>query len=89
MPFITEADKQPVSDGLKCLTAPAHTPRKMESEADAIGLTLAARACYNPGAAVSVYQILGGEEAKQGGDHMPSMLRTHPMSSARIEAVSL
>ena len=61
--------------------------RRMESEADEIGLTLAARACYKPGAAVSVYQILGSEEAKHGGDHMPAMLRTHPMSSDRIKSV--
>ena len=61
--------------------------RKMESEADEIGLSLAARACFKPGAAVSVYQILDREEARQGGAHMPAMLRTHPMSSSRIEAV--
>ena len=86
--------------------------RKMESEADEIGLSLAAKACFKPGTAVEVrpalvscpcscwqpwlifavvcpqvYKILDREEARQGGDHMPAMLRTHPLSSARIEAV--
>ena len=59
----------------------------METEADAIGLTLAAKACFKPGAAVGVYRLLGDVEAQQGAANIPSMLRTHPMSSARIEAV--
>lgn len=38
---------------------------------------------------LQVYKILDREETRQGGDHMPAMLRTHPQSRARIEAVSL
>ena len=60
--------------------------RALETEADEIGLTLAAKACFRPGAAVGVYKLLGEVEAQQGGN-VPSMLRTHPMSSVRIEQV--
>ena len=64
--------------------------RKAETEADVIGMRLAARACYDPGAAVSVFTKLGEAEReleKATGMHTPAMLRTHPLSDARVMRV--
>ena len=60
--------------------------RKLETEADIIGLSLAARACYDPGAFVPVMTKLGEHEAK-AGIRTPEFLRTHPMSDTRIKQV--
>ena len=64
--------------------AAAGQPYQLPARVHALAVALTPRAA---GAAVSVYQVLGSEEAKHGGDHMPAMLRTHPMSSNRIKAV--
>lgn len=61
--------------------------RKAETEADVIGVQLAARACYDPSAAADVFAKLGAEEAKAGGAAIPKFLRTHPVSSDRIVAI--
>lgn len=60
--------------------------RRDEAEADAIGLRLAARACYDPAAAASVFAMLGHLEARQGGGG-PKLLRTHPVTDDRIRAI--
>ena len=56
--------------------------RSDESEADLVGLELAARAGYDPSAAVSLWQKMGNATgSKQGG---LAFLSTHPSGPARI-----
>jgi len=57
--------------------------RSNENEADLIGLELAARAGYNPNAAISLWQKM----AAAGGSTPPEFLSTHPSSSSRTEAL--
>lgn len=57
--------------------------RNNENEADLIGLELAARAGYNPNAAISLWKKM----AAAGGSAPPEFLSTHPSSSSRTEAL--
>ena len=59
--------------------------RQNESEADAIGLELAARAGYNPHAAISVWQKMN--KATQGKGAL-EFLSTHPSGETRIEQLT-
>ena len=59
--------------------------RQNESEADAIGLELAARAGYNPKAAISVWQKMNQITQGKGS---PEFLSTHPSGDTRIEQLS-
>lgn len=59
--------------------------RENESEADAIGLELAARAGYNPVGAISVWQkMLKATKDKS----TPEFLSTHPSGETRIEQLT-
>ena len=57
---------------------PVH--RKQESEADEIGVMLAARACFQPKAAAIVFTKLGEKEQQMA--RVPQWLLTHPLSQA-------
>lgn len=59
--------------------------RQNEYEADAIGLELAARAGYNPQAAISVWQKMN--KATQGKGTL-EFLSTHPSGTTRIEQLT-
>lgn len=57
--------------------------RKMESEADYIGLMMMAEACYDPTAAVGYWQRMNQIQG-QGGIEVPEMLSTHPSVRSRL-----
>lgn len=57
--------------------------RSMESEADRIGIELAARAGYDPHAAVSLWQKM----AQVSGRNPPQFLSTHPSPASREETL--
>lgn len=58
--------------------------RDDESEADALGLLLAARAGYDPRAGVSLWQKMGAANA---GKAPPAWLSTHPAGPERIKEI--
>ena len=58
--------------------------RTGESEADRYGVELAARAGYDPRAAVRLWEKM----AKAGNNGMPEFLSTHPSPDNRIEALN-
>ena len=65
---------------LQTLLPLAHS-RSMESEADQIGLTLMAKAAYDPGVAVAVWKAMSDES----GERSVELLSTHPAYETRLE----
>jgi predicted Zn-dependent protease len=62
--------------------------RKEESEADYIGLLMMAEACFDPKAAIGLWQRMEAMESKQGsGGAPPAFLSTHPSSHDRGEKI--
>ena len=63
--------------------------RKMETEADHIGLLIMSKACLDPTQAVSFWKRMGAG-AKQGGaiaQSAQSILSTHPLDSKRVQHI--
>lgn len=58
--------------------------RKQETQADEMGLMLAAAACFNPQEAVPLWQRMG---EMSGGGGQPEFASTHPNPGTRIEAL--
>jgi len=58
--------------------------RSAETEADRIGIELAAKAGYDPRAAATLWRKMG----EVGGSQMPQFLSTHPSPSNREETLS-
>jgi len=60
--------------------------REAENEADSVGIELAARAGYNPNAAVTLWKKM---LAASGGKSGPGWLSTHPATEDRIQAMQV
>uniref|UniRef100_A0A0B7K959 Cytochrome b5 heme-binding domain-containing protein n=1 Tax=Bionectria ochroleuca TaxID=29856 RepID=A0A0B7K959_BIOOC len=58
--------------------------RKMESEADYIGLMMMAEAGFDPRAAIGYWERMQSL-ARRGGQEVPELLSTHPSNENRIE----
>lgn len=56
--------------------------RKHETEADHVGLMLAAAACYDPRESVPLWQRMSAED---GGQSQPEFASTHPNPGTRIQ----
>lgn len=54
--------------------------RSHESEADYIGLTYLAKACFNPAEAPDLWRRMGAQ-----GTQQPELLSTHPASATRVQ----
>ena len=63
--------------------------RRAESEADAIGILLMARACFDPAAAPGVFERLGKlhSHGARGGGAPPEWLSTHPADGKRVASL--
>ena len=59
--------------------------RLEENEADAVGLEMAARAGYNPSAAIGLWKKMAAESGDQSP---PEFLSTHPSHDTRIEEIN-
>ncbi|WP_173912934.1 M48 family metallopeptidase [Acinetobacter sp. Marseille-Q1618] len=62
--------------------------RKQESEADLLGLQIAAKAGYNPNAAITLWKKFG-ELNKGSNNKLSELLSTHPIPDERMKALEL
>ena len=60
--------------------------RKQELESDQIGMIFMAKAGYDPAEAVGLWKRMAAYQQKSGGQQ-PEFLRTHPLSTTRIQAL--
>jgi predicted Zn-dependent protease len=61
--------------------------RDDEYQADAIGVSYARQARYNPGALIAFFDSIEELSAMSGGGGLPNFLSTHPLTPKRVEAV--
>jgi predicted Zn-dependent protease len=61
--------------------------RSQETDADLVGLELAARAGHDPRAAVSVWKKMSALSQKSGKGQPPQFLSTHPANETRIRQI--
>ena len=61
--------------------------RRHETDADLVGMELAARAGYDPRAAANVWRKMAQLGAQSGGNHPPQFLSTHPAHATRIREI--
>jgi predicted Zn-dependent protease len=52
-------------------------------------MQLAAQACFDPSAAIKVFQKLGDYEKRTSVGSTPGFLRTHPLSDDRVKRVGV
>lgn len=74
-----------LADQLATIGLQLPNSREAESEADSVGIELAAKAGYQPMAAVSLWQKM----IQVGGSGGPDWLSTHPNPQSRIEAMKM
>lgn len=63
--------------------------RAAENEADAIGVHLLAKACYDPDANITMLQKLEKAQQQQGVETPPELLSTHPLTQVTTSLVLL
>lgn len=78
-----DSQQQALMQGAAAVIVTLPHSRAHEKEADIIGLELAARAGYNPNAAITLWQKM----QSAGGGSGPGFLSTHPSGKDRIAAL--
>jgi predicted Zn-dependent protease len=91
-PFVTDALGS-LFNMMNDVVAERAYSRKLESEADTLGLLLMAQAGYNPESALELWGLLNMMESEAKDEHsivaeraLP-FLRTHPQGEARLENI--
>lgn len=84
-PLASQAFSQAYGAGAQVGVLLPHS-RAQESEADEVGMILAAKAGYEPAGALSLWRKMEAYQ-KSKGQNAPAWLSTHPSSAERIEAI--